>query len=52
MSHVSYVLYLTIVALAVVANRGNGDKTHFCVQLYLIMVVILCTLGATGSLPA
>ena len=52
MSHISYVIYLTLVALTVMANGGNGDKTHFAVQLYLIVLVMLCTLGITGSLHA
>ena len=52
MSHVSYVMYLTLVALTVMANGGNGDKTHFAIQLYLTMLVMLCTLGVTGSLLA
>jgi hypothetical protein len=51
-SYASYVIYVALVALAVVANGGNGSKTHFAVQLYLIMLVALCTLGITAPLPA
>ena len=52
MSHVSYVMYLTVVALTVVANGGNGSRKHFAIQLYLILLILLCTLSATGSLHA
>ena len=52
MSHVSFAMYLTLVALTVIANGGNGNRTHFVVQLYLIVLVMLCTLSITGSLPA
>ena len=52
MNHTSFILYLVTVALAVLTNRGNGSRTHFAVQLYLTMVVMLCTLGALGALAA
>jgi hypothetical protein len=52
MNYTSFILYLVTVALTVLANRGNGNRTHFAVQLYLTMVIMLCTLGATGALPA
>ena len=50
MNQTLYAFYLTTTALTVLANRGNGDKTHFTVQLYLTVVVLLCTLGAFGIL--
>lgn len=45
MSHESYVLYLTVVALAILANGGDGDAVHYAVQLFLVVVVLLCYLG-------
>ena len=50
-NHTSFILYLVTVALTVLANRGNGNRTHFAVQLYLTLVIMLCTLGASGTLP-
>ena len=44
MSHESYTLYLSIVALAVLVNAGDGDVMHYAIQLYLIAVVLLCYL--------
>jgi len=50
-NYTSFILYLVTVALTVLANRGNGNRMHFAVQLYLTLVVMLCTLGASGTLP-
>jgi hypothetical protein len=41
---------LALVALAVLVNRGNGNRTHQAVQLYLMALVLFCTLVAFGGL--
>lgn len=46
MSHEFYVAYLSIVTLAVLVNAGDGDHLHYAIQLYLMMAVLLCYLGA------
>jgi hypothetical protein len=50
MNQTIYVLSVALVALAVLANRGNGNKTHQAVQLYLTVLMLFCTLVAFGSL--
>jgi len=52
MNYITFVLYLVTVALTVLTNRGSGDRMHFAVQLYLIALVMLCSLGAMGVLRA
>jgi len=52
MNQTLYVIYLAATALAVLTNGGSGDKTHYAVQLYMTVVVLLCAMGALGSLPA
>jgi len=41
---------LALVALAVLVNRGNGNRAHQAVQLYLMALVLFCTLVAFGGL--
>jgi hypothetical protein len=45
-----YILSLALVTLAVLVNRGNGNRTHQAVQLYLMALVLFCTLVAFGGL--
>ena len=49
MNQTLYVVYLATTALAVLTNGGSGDKTHYAVQLYMMVVVLLCAMGALGS---
>jgi hypothetical protein len=44
-----YKLALAIVALAVVANRGQGSKIHYGVQLYLMVLVLFVALAVLGK---
>ena len=48
MNQTLYTVYLAMTALTVLVNGGNGDKTHYAVQLYLTVVVLLCSLAAFG----
>jgi hypothetical protein len=50
MNETGYTFYLITVALTVLANGGNGNRTHYAVQLYLMVLVLCCTLGALGLL--
>jgi hypothetical protein len=45
MNTTAYKIALALTALAVLANRGNGDKRHFAVQLYLTMLVLVVALA-------
>jgi len=45
-----YALSLTCLVLAVLVNRGNGNRKHHAIQLYLTALVLLCTLVAFGRL--
>jgi len=50
MNQTLYIVSVALVALAVLMNRGNGNKTHQAVQLYLTTLVLFCALVAFGSL--
>lgn len=50
MNQTIYIASLALVSLAVVANRGNDNKAHHAVQLYLTTLVLFCALVAFGWL--
>lgn len=50
MNQTIYIMSLALVALAVLVNRGNGNRTHQAVQLYLTTLMLFCFLVAFGQL--
>ena len=50
MNQTLYAVYLATPALTVLVNGGNGDKTHYAVQLYLTVTVLFCALSVLGLL--
>ncbi len=50
MNQTLYIVSVALVALAVLVNRGNGNKTHQAVQLYLTTFMLFCALVVLGSL--
>ena len=50
MNQTLYTISLALVALAVLVNRGNRNRTHHAVQLYLTVLVLFCSLVAFGQL--
>ena len=50
MNQTLYVVALALVALAVLINRGNRNRVHQAIQLYLMVMVLFGSLAAFGRL--
>lgn len=48
MDQVPIIVTLVLVALAVLVNKGSGDRVHWGVQLYLTVLMLFCGLVAFG----
>lgn len=49
MNQTLYTLSLALVVLAVLVNRGNGNRTHQAIQLFLTTLVLVSLLAALGQ---
>ena len=50
MNQTLYIVSLALVALAVLINRGNRNRTHQAIQLYLTVLILFCSLVVFGQL--